>query len=164
MSDTNPFASSQSPGGTPTASENALYTANTYLAQTRPWLVFLGVIGVLFGLLAVLSGIGVGISTVLSGLAGDEGDMPMMLFGPAFGLVYAIFGLVYTAPAVMMLLQAKAIGKVANGGWDAVNDVLRHSRNFWRFAGGLTLLMIVLYCGGIGLVASLGAGAFLPGT
>jgi hypothetical protein len=49
---------------------------------------------------------------------------------------------------VLLIRQAVAITDVATGGFDAVNEVLRIQRNFWRFVGAYTILVLVLYCGG----------------
>ena len=55
MSESNPFESARV-GSHAAPSESALYTATVYLTQTRPWLLFLGVMGLLGSALMMVLG------------------------------------------------------------------------------------------------------------
>ncbi len=146
MSD-NPYAPTDAPAPTPDAA--------MYLRQARPWLYFVAIVGLIGAAFMVVAGLAM---VALPSLLPD--DNPELGFmGPVFGLVYLVLAAVYAVPCVFMIQQATAIGRVATGGMDAVADVLRHYRNFWRVIGGMTLLLLVLYCGGLVAVTVAGLGA-----
>ncbi|MEQ1501440.1 MAG: hypothetical protein ABMB14_04375 [Myxococcota bacterium] len=126
-------------------SADASMLAVQYLNQTRPWLYFLAVLGFLASGLMVVAGLFFVVSMAATG-SGELGAL-----GPALGMIYVVMGGLYAVPAFLMLQQALAIGAVQTDGDQVtgLEDVLRHSRNFWRLVGGLTLALMVLYCGGI---------------
>jgi hypothetical protein len=140
-----------SPSGAAPGTDGDL--AVRYLLETRPWLWFLAVLGFLASGLMMLGGLAM--SLVSSMLPDGEGE-ELAFIGPAVGLVYVVLALVYAVPAWLMVQQAMAIGNVTTGGMEAIGEVLRHHRNFWRFVGGATAVLMVLYCGGIGLFTMVG--------
>jgi hypothetical protein len=145
MADTNPFEAMRgSDSNTALMSDDA----TLYLAQTRPWLLFMSVLMFLGAGLMVLGGL----FMMIGGFAGGN-DPALAMMGPGIGLVYIFFALLYAVPAWLMMQQVGAIGEVqAGGGTTALAAFLRHNRNFWRVIGGFTLVVLVLYCVVFGLM------------
>lgn len=130
-----------------------------YAAQMKPWIRFISVLMFICSGLMILVGAGVALIGTLAGAAAREtpGAMGLGLVGGALlGGIYVVIGLVYLAPAVFLGRTASAIKRMQSGDpTSALEDVLKNQKSFWRFAGILTLIGIVLAV--LGLVAGVGA-------
>src|SRR5262245_21420779 len=98
MSDVNPFAA----GAAIRADSENLDLAATYLRQTRPWLLFMGIVTVLAAAFCVLAGLG------LFALGAAVNEMGAM--GPVIGVFYVVIGAFYGVPGFLLIQQASAIG------------------------------------------------------
>ena len=129
-------------------------TANMvqFLAGTRPWVVLLGVLGMIGCGLVVM------VAVVLLGLGNAMGvDGLDSLGGAALGLVYIFLAFLYFFPSLYLLRYGRAIKRVrGRGDVMAAEDALRHQAKFWRFVGITTAIVLVIY-GGIIVVVGVAA-------
>lgn len=129
------------------------------LRQTRPWVLFLAVIGALFtGILLLLSlGMLAGGAFAPSTIdqADDSGTQAslakgMLLLG---GVLYLFFAALYLYPVVKLFKYAGAIRALALGGAAAdLENALRQQKSFWKFTGILVILGIVAYIASLAFV------------
>lgn len=160
----NPFEAFEGADNPKTADHRML------LAQTQPWLI---VFGCFMALGAVGGLFGAGIMGVMgaAGVLGASGNDEFAAAGVAGGftaflvILYGLMALLYGALAYFLIRQATAISTFRRvGGLEPLADVLRAHRDFWRVSGMSMVALMVLYCGGIGLMVSLGmAGAAFGG-
>lgn len=107
------------------------------LKKTRPWVLLIAVMGMVFTVLAVLFGLGFGTMMLASG---EEPGMA------ALGVVYLLVALIYFFPCWYLLKFAGAIKSLAGGGGSAaMEEALEKQYSFWRLIGVLTLAVIALY-------------------
>lgn len=129
-------------------------TANMvqFLADTRPWVVLLGVLGMIGCGLVVM------VAVVFLGLGNTMGvDGLDSLGGAAVGLLYIFLAFLYFFPSLYLLRYGRAIKRVrGRGEVIAAEDALRHQAKFWRFVGVATAIVLVLY-GGIIVVVGVAA-------
>jgi hypothetical protein len=129
-----------------------------YLRQTKPWVRFMSVlmfISVGFLVIAALAMFVVGIA------AGARGSNPFggMIGGTVLALMYLVMAGVYVAPGVFLSRYAGAIGRFLGGGSTTdLEAALKHQRSFWRYAGILTLIGLVLSV--VVVVIAVAAGLF----
>jgi hypothetical protein len=115
------------------------------LKQTRPWVLFLSILGFIFGGLAIVGGI---IMAAVMGFAGSLGGELSQGMGAAMGIglgaLYLLMGVVYLFPSLYLLRFASGIaamlGRDPVGGMESA---LRAQKSFWKFAG---IFMIVILC------------------
>lgn len=146
MSDLQPFSDNpyDSPS-TPTIdvgkTSGNIRTVET-LRATRPWVMFLAILGFIGSALMVLGGIVGGLAVISSNPAG------LLMI-----VVYLVLGLVYLLPSVYLYRYASRIGLyVRDRSERSLNEALTAQMSFWRLVGIITLVMIVLYLGLIILV------------
>jgi len=109
------------------------------LRQTKPWVQFLAVMAFLGSAFMLLGGVG---SLLLSGMA-PRGDGPPMAVLAAF---YIPFAFLYVYPGYKLWQYAQSIGKlVASRSMEDLEIALGHQKSFWKFAGIVTIGMMVLY-------------------
>jgi hypothetical protein len=118
------------------------------LKKTRPWVLFLGILGfIACGLLAV---VGV-IMTAMAFVVETKGVPPWL------GLVYLPLAGLYVAPSVYMTRYASAIGTfLRSPSGEGLGNALKQQKSFWRFVGILTLVLMVIYA--IVLIGALAVG------
>jgi hypothetical protein len=105
------------------------------LRQTKPWVMFLGVLGFLGAGFLVLGGLAV----VAVGLPGVPG-------GRAVGLGYLLGALLYVFPSLFLVRYSTAIGGVlSGGGMRALGEAMTQQKRFWRFVGIAAVVMMALY-------------------
>ncbi len=119
------------------------------LKKTRPWVLFIAILGlVLTGLIVV---VGLGVAVMM--LVGDEPAMA------GFGLVYLFMALIYFFPCYFLLKFAGAIKRLVSGGGSAaMEEALERQYSFWRLIGILALIVFALYA--LIIVVAIVAGAF----
>ena len=131
------------------------------LRQTRPWVMFMGV------LLFVLSGLMFlgGILMTFAGLAASAATKSVIPT-TALGLIYLPFAVLYVYPGLKLVKYGSAIGRLMESRSSAdLEDALTHQKSFWKFSGIASIVMIVLYvvvivitivAVGVGMSAALG--------
>lgn len=158
MEGNNPFQAFEVAGSDETAEHIEL------LRQTQPWLYLMAILmllgGAMMGLFTAMMALGMGMGAALSDESlGAEGGAVFLLLG----LVYGLMTLLYLALGYFLLRQGMAIGELrAGGGLTSLASVFRYQLRFWRTIGVITLLVMVLYCGGIFAIFAIGAA--LPTT
>jgi hypothetical protein len=122
------------------------------LKKTRPWVLFLAILGylgaglmVLMGLIMMLSG-----SAMTTALAKG----PMGAVAPFFAFIYIAFGGLYLIPSTLLWRYAEGISKYtrSGGSMKALANAIEKQTSFWRFIGIMTAALMVLYGVGIFLV------------
>lgn len=144
----NPYQATEQPGFNLTT--NILDS----LRQTRPWVLFIGILGIIGAVLMVFVAIGM----MAFGLLGQGGGAPGMPAGMGVGIgaVYLIMAFLYIAPSIYLIQYASHIKKlVASPSTASLEQALRAQKSFWRFVGICMLIVVALY-GIILLVAVVG--------
>jgi len=128
----------------PTASLTPL--AQQYLDQTRPWVRFMSVMTFVGAGLMVLIALALMAATLIGGVAaGNARGLPGLLGGGLVGGFYLLLACVYIPPALYLGRYASAIARLKIGGTsDELEQALKHQKSFWRFAGIVTVISIVL--------------------
>ena len=109
-----------------------------FLRQTRPWVLFLSVLGFIVTGIMVLFGVGFG----LLGMAGGGGSV----VGAGMGLLYIAISAIYFFPALFLWRYGSRIGGLMAGGQvQDLENALEAQKSFWRFTGILMAVVIVLY-------------------
>jgi hypothetical protein len=137
----------EAPRAAPGASAEVPGEVLDLLAQTRPWVRFLAVLGfiacgfLLLGALFVLA----------AGAAAGGGEKTLI------GLIYLPLAVLYMFPSLFLWRYGGAIGELlAGGGVPKLVDAIRHQKSFWRLIGILTLVILCLY---ILIIVVVGVGA-----
>jgi hypothetical protein len=107
------------------------------LRKTRPWVVLIAVIGLVFsGFMALAS-------------------LVIMTEMAAAGVAYLVMAGLYVLPAVALIRYGNAINKLMHGGGVAeLEQALDAQASFWQIAGIYTLIgMVITVIGVIGVIA-----------
>src|SRR5690349_4457465 len=104
------------------------------MRQTRPWVVFLAIMGFIGTAFMVLGGLAmVGFSGVAK-------------LSPAFGLVYIALAILYLIPSLSLFRYGAGIRRfLEGGGMVGLAQALASQKSFWRLIGIMTLVVIGLY-------------------
>jgi hypothetical protein len=129
-----------------------------YLSATRPWVLFLsvlGFIGAAFAVLVVLGSLAIG----LMGEAafGPEADNISLITA----LVYVPIVGVYVLFSVLLVRYASAIGRLLNSGRTGdVEDALLKQKMFWKAAGITAIVGVgcIILAAIIGVVVAIATG------
>lgn len=155
---TNPFASDpnpyqapsesrMAPGGMPGGGAWITPSVIELLSQTRPWALFLSILGFISsGLMAIVGVIG-GVGGLAMARAGGVQMAVMML-------VYPLIGLLYFFPSLYLFRFAQAIRDLRDAP-DVLHleNALSAQKSFWKFVGILAALVIALYVAIIAVAA-----------
>ena len=146
MSDDNPFEVSSDAYGDRSGYDRGTVTAEVstrtieLLNQTRPWVSLIGVlawIATALLVLGVLAGVGMALA------AGQPG---MMLIS----VMYVIIALIYGYIAKSLTGYAKRISQLnISESVEDLEDALEAQKNFWKVAGIITLVVIIIYIGAL---------------
>ena len=105
------------------------------LQRTQPWVRFLSIMGFIAAGFMVLFGLVIGAAGAATGNYQTLGLMVM----------YPIMGVVYVFPSIFLLRYADRIKAfVASGEEQDLAGALDAQRSFWKFAGILTIVSIVV--------------------
>lgn len=115
------------------------------LKQTRPWVLFLAILGFIFGGLAIAGGLIMGVVMGFAGSMGGELSQGMgAAMGIGLGALYLLMGVVYLFPSLYLLRFASGIAAMLkNDPVGGMESALRAQKSFWKFAG---IFMIVILC------------------
>lgn len=121
------------------------------LRKTRPWVLLIAIVGFIMAALMVVMAIPMFMgASSMSSMGGAEGmGGPEMMMGGGFaigmGVLYILIGIIYFFLSLYLLRYAGAIKRAVNG-LDVANleAALDSQASFWKMAGILTLLSIVL--------------------
>jgi succinate dehydrogenase hydrophobic anchor subunit len=120
------------------------------LKRTRPWVMFLAILGFLGAAVMVFLGLmmmvtDAGMSALKTG--------PLGGMAPFFAFIYIVFGGIYLVPSTLLWRYADGIGKYvrSDGSMKALAGAIEKQTSFWRFIGIMTAVLMALYA--VGLVA-----------
>jgi hypothetical protein len=107
----------------------------TLLRQTRPWVLFLAILGFLGAGFCALAGLFVAVA------GGVGGRMPA-----ALGLVYFVIAALYVFPSLHLLRFSSSIQRLVNDPrMTRLEVALGHQKDFWRFVGLCAIVVMGLY-------------------
>ena len=113
----------------------ALALVTLPLQRTQPWVRFLAIMGFIGAGFMVLVGLTAGVAGAVTGRIETIGLM----------VVYPIMAVVYVFPSLFLLRYADRIRSfVASGREQDLAGALDAQRSFWKFAGILTIVSIVV--------------------
>ncbi len=120
-----------------------------YLLATRPWVLFLSIMGFIGCGLMVLAGLGM---MVFGGLVGKQpAGFPLPM--GAFGLICLVMAALYAAPAWLLFSYASAIKRYRHSGSSrAMEAALASQKSFWKFVGIVTIVVLAIYLVGFLIV------------
>lgn len=141
------------------------------LRQTRPWVLFLAVLGALWagfmllgGIMALLAGV-VGTASMASSSSGSSGGAGIPSSFPAavmigVAIMYLVFGGLYLFPVIKLFKYAGAIGALTRSGASAdLENALRQQKGFWKFLGIMAIVGFIAMIGYFVVIIAVG-GAF----
>ncbi len=107
------------------------------LRRTRPWVLFLAIVGFIgTGLMGLFGLFALALGTSTAG-AGVPAGM---------GLVYIVLAGVYVMPSLRMLNYASSIARlVRDPRTERLVVALDHQRSFWKLVGIMTAVVLALY-------------------
>ena len=110
------------------------------LRQTRPWVIFLGILSFIASALMLLVGIGV---AVVGLAAAGATKNPATAF---IGFFYIPLGLVYLYPGLKLVKYGSAIGRLMETrAASDLEDALTQQKSMWKFSGIAAIVIIFLY-------------------
>ena len=140
---TNPYQASDASFEPPAGRRDSLHGEVTEsilveLKGTRAWVMFMGVIGFLIGGLVIVSGLFVGLGSVIGAASGDGAATAMAL---GMSLFYIVLSAIYLVPSYFLVRYGLNISKAANTGEGGdIVAALASQRRFWRITGIMVLL------------------------
>jgi hypothetical protein len=126
------------------------------MRQTKPWATFLGILGFVGCGFMILAGI---FMMAAGAFAPSRGPVPPAVFG----LFYIVFSGLYVYPSLCLVRYGSSISRfLANPDQDTLAMALGEQKSFWRFAGILAVVLMVLY--GLAIVGGIAAAALMAGS
>jgi hypothetical protein len=107
------------------------------MVQTRPWVLFVSVIGFVLAAICLLAAVG----------TFAFGTFAAVRFGGTglLAIIYVMAAAFYGISSLWLWRYAASIKLMREGyGVHALTDALRHQRSFWRLVGVLTLVFVAL--------------------
>jgi hypothetical protein len=154
-----PYAPPQSVDDSVSTAGLALSSAGLdALRGTKKWVLLIGILLFLLAAFSVVGGAGMALGSSMMGAAAKGGPGPGFFIG--MGVVYLIFAVVYILMGWYLVRYSAAIGRVVSGGQsEDLDEALLQQSKFWRLAGVLVLLSIILFV--IGMVAAIAIPSFM---
>ncbi|HPY42106.1 MAG TPA: DUF5362 family protein [Thiolinea sp.] len=131
------------------------------LRKTRPWVLFIAILGFIFTALMVVASIPMFLGSSLMGGA-DTGipGMPGTAFMVGMGVLYLLMAVVYFMASLYLLRYASAIKSAVTGlNTSDMESALEAQASFWKLVGILSIVSIVLTL--VFMVVGIGSLAFL---
>lgn len=153
MTDENPYSASDTPMQPPPRMRSRPSDAMVEELQgTRPWVLFLSILGFIGGGFTLLIGVIYGIMFAVMGAAAFTGsDVNAEAAGAVAGVVVffvviiLLSSAIYLVPSYFLFKYSSAINRLETDGNDAMVEALSHQRKFWKILGVGILLIFVLY-------------------
>jgi hypothetical protein len=118
------------------------------LRQTRPWVLFISILGFILAGLMVIGGLGVFAMEMMSGGTG----VPAWL-----GMAYIAFAAVYLFPSLYLCRYGMRIGSLlARGQVEDLERALESQKSFWRLSGIIVIAVIVVYIAVVAIAVGVG--------
>ena len=136
----NPYQATESPDQDFNLTTNVLDS----LRQTRPWVLFIGVLGLIGAVLMVLLALGMMAFAMFGGAAGAAAMPPGM--GVTVGIFYLVLAVLYIPPSIFLIRYAGHIKSLlASPSTGSLEQALSAQKSFWRFMGICMLIVVALY-------------------
>ena len=131
-----------------TAPTGKKYTAVMveHLRKSRPWILFMAIMGIIGAAIMALSGLGeLFFGTLLGSTREDFGNLAD--YGGASititGLLYIIMAGVYIPAIVFLFRYAISIKRLLDtGNTESLENALAHQKSFWKYVGILTIVFL----------------------
>lgn len=133
-------------GAVPT--DNAQAAILDAMKKTRPWVLFLSILGFLGAGVMFLFGF---VMLVAGSAMTAFSKGPMEKLSPLLSLVYFALGAFYVVPSLLLFRYGTSIGSftVSGGSMDTLATAVQRQASFWRFTGIFTAALMALYFVGI---------------
>jgi general secretion pathway protein G len=117
------------------------------LKKTKPWVRFLSILGFISAGLMILVALGVTVAGVFQ-LTQGQGAGAVLV---GMSALYLVMGILYIFPSRFLYRYATAIGTALDAKYKshAVEQALQQQKSFWKFAGIMALVIVLLYIPGI---------------
>jgi hypothetical protein len=118
------------------------------LRQTKPWVMFLSVLG--FVSIGFMSLTGIASMFMFSKITPGNSFFP----GVMTGTFNILFGLLYFFPALYLWKFSSSIGQLLNGGGQKeMEEALSNQKSFWKYVGILSIFCFSLAI--LGIIAAI---------
>ncbi len=122
------------------------------LRGTKGWVLLIGILTLIGAGFMVLGGIGMLFGSAFIGAAG-AGAPPAAVF-VGMGALYIMMAVLYIFPGLFLVKYSAAIGRLLSSGQSSdMEDALQQQRKFWKFAGVVFIVMMVLFV--LGMIAAI---------
>lgn len=133
------------------------------LRNTKGWVRLVSIVLFLGAALSALGGLSVGLIAAVGGTraaAGAAGPAGMMV---GIAVLYIVFGVLYGVLAYYLFQYASSIGRLlAQGDVDHMEAALAYQQKFWKIAGVLVLIMLIVFA--LGIIAAIAVPAMFGGA
>ncbi len=127
------------------------------LRGTKGWVLLIGILLFIAGAFTVIAALGIGFSGWMGARALPNGPPAGIFLG--MGVVYLIMAFIDILLGLYLVRYSSAIGRLLqNGDAGEMEAALHAQRKFWKLAGVLALIMIVVFI--LGIVAAIALPAY----
>jgi hypothetical protein len=151
---TNPYAPPLTKVGDRAPGEGAITEEMiSALRGTKGWVLLIGILLFIVAIFMGLGGVFMMFGSAMMGAAGVKGGAPAGVF-IGVGAVYLLMTAIYVFLGIYLVKYSSAISKLIASGQSAdMEAALEQQRKFWRLAGVLALIGIVLMV--VGMIAAI---------
>lgn len=115
------------------------------LQRTKPWMLFLAILGFIGCGLMIIGGIGMLVAGAVTGSRASS-NMPFPGFFAVIGVLYLAFAVFYLLPCIRLAKTCSAITRLSTtSSNEDLIACLEQQRKFWKFIGVLTVIGIAVY-------------------
>ncbi len=120
------------------------------LRKTRPWVLFIAILGFIGAAFMLLASIPVFLGGGMMGMTGFEGaDAGLGMAGTGMmigmGVIYLLMGVIYFMASLYLLRYASAIKRAVTGlNIGDLESALEAQASFWKLVGILSIVSIIL--------------------
>lgn len=127
------------------------------LRGTKGWVLLIGILLFIAGAITVIAALGIGFSGWMAGRSLPNGPPASLFLG--MGVAYLIIAFIDILLGLYLVRYSSAIGRLLQNGDVGEMEVALHAqRKFWKLAGVLALIMIVVFI--LGIVAAIALPAY----
>ena len=117
------------------------------LRKTRPWVLFIAILGFIGAAFMLLASIPVFLGGGMTGFEGADAGLGMagtgMMIG--MGVIYLLMGVIYFMASLYLLRYASAIKRAVTGlNIGDLESALEAQASFWKLVGILSIVSIIL--------------------
>ena len=116
-------------------------TALQYLRSTRPWVMFLAVMGFIGTAFMVLASLMMFAGSAITPANARLPETFYFMFAALYLAMSLFFCLI---PGILLIRYSSAIFRIPSTGQEALEDALARQATFWKYAGIFTIAALVL--------------------